>query len=159
FELIGEAGKEDYMQQVVRKSNQTVRQRDEDLFREIAMLSGSARAVPNKDDILEDASEIEQMGVNGVVETANFGEASLQMDVNGMKHEKLSSSSSLTSSSWTDLSLKMKEVGPDGKKHSTEAKDEDVQVLKHDSNFDSICYFFSIIMCKYKDMNLSKQVE
>ncbi|GKC93902.1 hypothetical protein Tco_1159344, partial [Tanacetum coccineum] len=76
-----------------------------------------------------------------------------------MEHENLSSSSSLTSSSWTDLTLKMNEVGPDGEKQSKEANDEDVQVLKHESNFDSICYFFSIIMCKYKDMNLAKQVE
>nr|GEV07798.1 nuclease associated modular domain 3 [Tanacetum cinerariifolium] len=101
--------------------------------------SGSARAVPDKDDILEDASEIEQIGVNRVVETANFGEASLHMNVNGMEHEKLSSSS-LTSSSWTDISLKMKEVGPDGEKQSKETKDEDVQVIKYESNFDSICY-------------------
>ncbi|GJR04482.1 ribonuclease H-like domain-containing protein [Tanacetum coccineum] len=80
--------------------------------------NGSAWAVPNKDDILEDASEIEQIGVNEVLETANFSKASLQMNVNGMEHEKLSSSSSLTSSSWTDISLKMKEVGPDGEKQS-----------------------------------------
>ncbi|GJU64881.1 hypothetical protein Tco_1246716 [Tanacetum coccineum] len=105
----------------------TVRQRDEDRFREIAMLSGSARVVLDKNDILKDASEIKQTGVNGVVEIANFGEASLQTNVNGMEHEKLSSSSSLTSSSWTDLSLKMKEVGPDGEKQSKEAKDKDVQ--------------------------------
>nr|GEW26378.1 nuclease associated modular domain 3 [Tanacetum cinerariifolium] len=118
--------------------------------------SGSARVVPDKDDILEDASEIEQIGVNGVVETANFGEASLHMNVNGMEHEKLSSSLSLTSSSWTDISLKMKKVGPDDEKQSKEAKDEDVQVIKHESNFDSICYFFSITMCKYNDMNLAK---
>nr|GEV40189.1 hypothetical protein [Tanacetum cinerariifolium]GEW87036.1 hypothetical protein [Tanacetum cinerariifolium] len=65
--------------------------------------SGSARVVPDKDDILEDASEIKQTW-----------------------HEKLSSSSSLTSSSWTDLSLKMKEVGPYGEKQSKEAKDEDI---------------------------------
>ncbi|GKE11189.1 hypothetical protein Tco_1414740, partial [Tanacetum coccineum] len=88
--------------------------------------------------------------------TANFGEASLQTNVNGIEHEKLSSSSSLTSSLWTDLTLKMKEVGPEGEKQSKEAKDEDVHVLKHESNFDSICYFFSI---KYKDVNLAKQVE
>ncbi|GJY07504.1 hypothetical protein Tco_0374558 [Tanacetum coccineum] len=81
--------------------------------------SGSARDVPDKGDILEDASEIEQIGVNGI----------------------------------------MKEVGPEGEKQSKEANDEDVQVLKHESNFDSICYFFSIIMRKYKDMNLAKQVE
>ncbi|GJX07753.1 hypothetical protein Tco_0195685 [Tanacetum coccineum] len=55
----------------------TVRQRDEDRFREIDMLSGSERAIPDKGDILEDASEIEQIGVNGVVDTTNFGEASL----------------------------------------------------------------------------------
>nr|GEX84351.1 nuclease associated modular domain 3 [Tanacetum cinerariifolium] len=72
--------------------------------------SGSARAVPDKDGILKDASEIEKIGVNGVVETANFGEASLHMNVNGIGHEKLSSSSLLTSSSWTDISLKMMEV-------------------------------------------------
>nr|GEY21821.1 nucleotide-binding alpha-beta plait domain-containing protein [Tanacetum cinerariifolium] len=121
--------------------------------------SGSAWVVPDKDDILEDASEIEQIGVNGVVETANFGEASLHMNVNGMEHEKISSSSSLTSSSWTDISLKMKEVGPDGEKQSKEAKDEDIQVIKHEFNFDSICYFFSITICKYNDMNLAKQVD
>nr|GEU40965.1 hypothetical protein [Tanacetum cinerariifolium] len=92
------------------------------------------------------------------LETANFGKASLQTNVNGIKHEKLSSFSSLTSSSWTDLSLKMKEVRRDGEKQSKEAKDEDVHVLKQESNFDSICYFFSIIMCKYKDMNLENQV-
>ncbi|GJY99393.1 OPA3-like protein [Tanacetum coccineum] len=39
----------------------------------------------------------------------------------------------------SDLSLKMKEVGPDGEKQVKEANDEDVQVLKHESNFDSIC--------------------
>nr|GEX24669.1 nuclease associated modular domain 3 [Tanacetum cinerariifolium] len=120
----------------------TVRQCDEDLFREIAMLS-----------------EIEKIGVNEVVETANFGDASLHMNVNGMENEILSSSSSLTSSSWTDISLKMKELGPDGEKQSKEAKDEDVQVIKHESNFDSICYLFSITMCKYNDMNLAKQVD
>ncbi|GJU13888.1 hypothetical protein Tco_1136284, partial [Tanacetum coccineum] len=76
-----------------------------------------------------------------------------------MENENISSSSSLTSSSWTDLTLTMNEVEPDGEKQSKEAKDEDVHVLKHESNFDSICYFFSIIMCKYKDMNLAKQVE
>ncbi|GJW45173.1 hypothetical protein Tco_0073972 [Tanacetum coccineum] len=61
------------------------------------------------------------------VDLSNFGEASLQTNVNGIEHEKLSSSSSLTSSSWSDLSLKMKEVGPEGEKQVKEAKDEDVQ--------------------------------
>nr|GEZ41387.1 UDP-galactose transporter 2 [Tanacetum cinerariifolium] len=78
--------------------------------------SGSARDVPDKDEIVEDASEIEQIGVIGAVETANFGEASIQTNVNGMEHEKLSSSSLLTWSSWSELSLKMKEVGADGTK-------------------------------------------
>ncbi|GJT67073.1 hypothetical protein Tco_1018553 [Tanacetum coccineum] len=49
----------------------------------------SAGDIPNKDEIVEDASEIEQIGVNRAVETANFGEASLQTNVNGMEHEKL----------------------------------------------------------------------
>nr|GFB47998.1 nuclease associated modular domain 3 [Tanacetum cinerariifolium] len=51
---------------------QIVRQRDEDLSREIAMLSGSAWVVHNKEGIVEDASEIEQIGVNGAVETATL---------------------------------------------------------------------------------------
>ncbi|GKC65328.1 nuclease associated modular domain 3, partial [Tanacetum coccineum] len=88
--------------------------------------SGSAGAVPDKDEIVEDASEIEQIGVNGAVETAKFGEASLQTNVNGMEHVKLSSSSSSssssTSSSWSDLSLKMKEVGADGEKQEKGSK-------------------------------------
>nr|GEY47891.1 nuclease associated modular domain 3 [Tanacetum cinerariifolium] len=87
--------------------------------------SGSAGAVPDKDEIVEDASDIEQIGVNGAVETAKFGEASLQTNVNGMEHVKLSSSSSAlssTSSSWSDLSLKRKEVGADGEKQEKGSK-------------------------------------
>ncbi|GKB84254.1 hypothetical protein Tco_0956526 [Tanacetum coccineum] len=39
-----------------------------------------------------------------------------------MEHEKISSSSSLTSSSWRDLSLRMKEVGADGEKQEKGSK-------------------------------------
>ncbi|GJR55944.1 APOBEC/CMP deaminase [Tanacetum coccineum] len=51
--------------------------------------SRSAGDIPNKDEIVKDASEIEQIGVNRAVETANFGDASLQTNVNEMEHEKL----------------------------------------------------------------------
>ncbi|PWA58461.1 nuclease associated modular domain 3 [Artemisia annua] len=86
--------------------------------------SGSAGAVSDKEEIVEDASEIKQIGVNGAVETAKFGEASLQTNVNGMEHVKLSSSSSSssTSSSWSDLNLKTKEVGADGEKQEKGSK-------------------------------------
>ncbi|GJZ14292.1 hypothetical protein Tco_0549522, partial [Tanacetum coccineum] len=64
---------------------QTVRQGDEDLFREIAMLSGSARAVLDKDGIVEDASEIDKIGVNKVAGTTNLGE---EVGPNGEKQGK-----------------------------------------------------------------------
>nr|GEX39624.1 zinc knuckle CX2CX4HX4C [Tanacetum cinerariifolium] len=87
----------------------TVRQRDEDLFREIAMLRQFINMLQRR--VI--------MDLHGLFLT--------RTTYMRMQHEKLSSSSSLTWSSWTDLSLKMKEVGPDGGKQSKEAKDEDVQ--------------------------------
>nr|GEY36060.1 hypothetical protein [Tanacetum cinerariifolium] len=94
------SSKSEAEKEALRKQElETVRQRDEDLFREIAMLilaihycatrrgnSGSAWAVPDKDDIVEDASEIDQIGVNEAVETQTL----------------------------------MKEVGPDGEKQAKE---------------------------------------
>ncbi|KAI3775170.1 hypothetical protein L1987_49739 [Smallanthus sonchifolius] len=88
--------------------------------------SGSPGAGFDKEEIVEGVREIEQRGVNGTgsVEIAKFSEGGLQANVNGTEHVDLSSSSLSipSSSSWSDLSLKMKEVKEDGEKQEKGGK-------------------------------------
>ncbi|PWA69644.1 hypothetical protein CTI12_AA295580 [Artemisia annua] len=51
--------------------------------------SRSAGAVPDKEEIVEDESEIVQIGVNGDVETAKLGEASLEANVRLPSKDKI----------------------------------------------------------------------
>ncbi|KAJ0515057.1 putative nuclease associated modular domain 3 [Helianthus annuus] len=85
--------------------------------------SGSAGASFDKEEIVEGVREIEQRGVNGTgsLDIAKFGEEEgLQANVNGVEHVNLSSTA--TSSSWSDSTLKTKEVKEDGEKQEKGGK-------------------------------------